>query len=141
MKKKFSTKWKSSKQTRKQRKYRANAPKHLKRKMLSSNLSKELRKKYKKRNESLHKGDIVIVMRGKFKKKKGKISEINLSKIKVAVEGVQTQKRDGTKVNVFLDPSNLQIQELNTDDKRRMKRIKKEEIKEKNDAHKKTSNK
>jgi len=50
MKSKFSAHWKSSKQTRKQRKYRANAPIHVQRKLLSANLSKELRKKYEKRD-------------------------------------------------------------------------------------------
>jgi len=42
MKQKFSTTWKASKQPRKQRKYSANAPLHIKRKMLSANLSKTL---------------------------------------------------------------------------------------------------
>src|SRR3989338_176397 len=46
MKNKFSTKWKESKQPRKQRKYRANAPLHLRKKFVNVNLSKELRKKY-----------------------------------------------------------------------------------------------
>ena len=62
MKQKFSTKWKSSKQPRKQRKYLANAPLHLKKKFISVNLSKELRKKHGKRNVSLRKGDIVKIM-------------------------------------------------------------------------------
>ena len=42
MKKIFSKHWKSSKQPRKQRKYRAKAPLHIKRKLLNVNLSKEL---------------------------------------------------------------------------------------------------
>ena len=46
MKQKFSTKWNSSRQPRKQRKYLANAPLHLKRVLLSANLSKDLRKRY-----------------------------------------------------------------------------------------------
>ena len=50
MKKKYSNSWKGSKQPRKQRKYRANAPLHTRHKMASANLSKELRKKYSKRN-------------------------------------------------------------------------------------------
>ena len=50
MKKDYSSKWKASKQPRKQRKLRANAPLHVKHKMMSSNLDKELRKKYEKRN-------------------------------------------------------------------------------------------
>ena len=113
MKQKFSFKWKKSKQRRKQRKFRANAPLHIKQKMLSSNLSKELRKKHSKRALPVIKNDVVLVMRGKFKKKKGKIVRIDIKKHQVYVEGVQRSKRDGSKINVPIDPSNLQIQELN----------------------------
>jgi large subunit ribosomal protein L24 len=126
MKKKFSIKWLGSKQPRKQRKYRANAPLHRRAKMLSSNLNKELRKKYNRRSFTLRKGDSVLVMNGEFKTKKGKISSVNLSKLKVAIDGLQKTKKDGTKVNILFDPSNLQIQELNLDDKMRMKSISKD---------------
>jgi len=119
MKKKFSTKWKASKQKRKQRKYRANAPLHLRRKFMSANLSKELRKKYGRRSFPLRKGDMVKVMRGKFKGKTGKVSEVDLKKLIVSIEGIQRQKKDGTKMNVYFNPSNLQIQELNLEDRKR----------------------
>ncbi|MEM4230786.1 MAG: 50S ribosomal protein L24 [Candidatus Pacearchaeota archaeon] len=124
MKQEFSKKWKRSKQPRKQRKYRINSPLHIKHKFLSCNLSKELREKYKRRNFPLRKGDSVKIMRGEFKGKTGKISTVNLKKIKVTVEGIQKQKKDGTKVNVYFDPSNLQIIELNLEDKEREKALK-----------------
>jgi len=120
MKKEFSTKWVGSSQVRKQRKYRVNAPIHRRAKMLASHLSKELREKHGKRSFPVRKGDEVKVMKGEFKSKKGKISMINLAKLKVAIEGIQRTKKDGTKVNVYLDPSNLQISELNLDDKKRI---------------------
>jgi len=119
MQKKFSTKWKSSKQPRKQRKYLANAPLHLRKKFLSMNLSKELRKKYKKRNISARKNDVVRIMRGKFKGKKGKILNIELKKSKVTVEGIQVKKQDGSKANIKINPSKLQIIELSLEDKKR----------------------
>lgn len=119
MKKKFSTKWKSSKQPRKQKKYIANAPLHLKRKLLSVNLSKELRKKYGIRNVVIRKGDKIRIMRGKFKKKQGKALEIRTNAQKIIVEGIQIKKTDGSKANVPLKASNLQIIELNTDDRKR----------------------
>jgi large subunit ribosomal protein L24 len=121
MKNKFSKHWKSSKQPRKQRKYAANAPLHLKRKLLSVNLSKELRKKFKKRNIVVRKGDTVKVMIGKFKKKTGKIMEVNVKRSKVIIEGITVKKQDGSKANIKMRPSNLQIIELNLDDKKRMK--------------------
>ncbi|MFH1608122.1 MAG: 50S ribosomal protein L24 [archaeon] len=131
MKKEFSTKWKASKQPRKQRKYRANAPLHIKKKFVSVNLSKELRKKHERRNIVVRKGDVVKIMKGKFKKKQGKVLIVNLKKFKVAVEGIQVKKRDGSQVNVLMQPSNLQIIELNLEDKRRMKKQKEEKKTEK----------
>lgn len=131
MKKKFSKKWKASKQPRKQRKYLANAPLHIKRKMLSSNLSKDLREKYGKKSLPLRKGDLVKIMRGKFKGKQGKVSNVKIKFQKVNVENIQVKKLDGSKVNVGLRPSNLQIVELNLEDSKRNKSLSKK-TKEKN---------
>ena len=112
MKRKFSTAWKSSKQPRKQIKYRANAPLHIKKKFVSASLSKELRKKYGKRNIGIRKGDVVKIMRGKFRGSAGKVFEVNIKKSLIVVEGIQVKKRDGSKVNLKFQPSNLQIIEL-----------------------------
>jgi large subunit ribosomal protein L24 len=152
MKKLFSKFWKASKQPRKQRKFQANAPLHIKKKFLSVNLSKDLRKKHERRNIPIRKGDLVKIMRGKFKGKNGKVLEVKIKKSMVSVEGIQKKKADASMVNIFLSPSNLQIIGLNLDDKKRTKKltpikeVKKElktkkpmkkESKEKN-AHKKT---
>ena len=126
MKAKFSTSWISSKQARKQRKYRHNAPLHVMHKFLNATLSKSLRKTYDKRSATLRKRDEVLIMRGNFAKKKGKILEVNLKKKKVSIDGVNRTKRDGTKVNVLIDPSNIQILEINLEDARRLKRTKRE---------------
>jgi len=120
MKQKFSTHWISSTQPRKQRKFIANAPLHVRHKFLSANLSKDLRKKYAKRNLPLRKGDEVLIMRGAFKKKKAKLTSVDLKKTRVTLEGIQRTKKDGSKVNVFFHPSILQIQVLNLDDKQRV---------------------
>lgn len=121
MKNKFSKNWKASKQPRKQRKYLANAPLHLKRKVLSVNISKDLRKKHGRRNIVVIKGDTVKIMRGKFKGKRGKVSEVKIKSTKIYIEGIQTTKQDKSKVNVPLRPSNIQITELNLKDKKRLK--------------------
>ena len=120
MKNKFSTKWKGSKQPRKQKKYRANVPKHLRRKLVSSHLSKDLKKQYSRRSFVLKKGDEVKIMVGKFKGKAGKVTVIDTSRLKVYVDGIQRGKVDGTKVNVPLDPSNLLITSLDLEDKKRI---------------------
>ena len=119
MKQKFSKHWKASKQPRKQRKYRANAPLHVRHKMVSANLNKDLRKKYGKRSFPLRKEDDVKIMRGEFKNKTGKIASVDLKRLRVSIEAIQKTKKDGTKVNVWFNPSNLQIKELNLDDKKR----------------------
>lgn len=125
----WSSKWKSSKQPRKQRKYRYNAPLHIKRKFLSAHLSKELREKYNKRSFPVRKGDEVEVMRGKFNKKKGKISRINLKKSKVYIDGITVKKVDGTDVQTPIDPSNLRIMSLNLEDEKRLKALRRKEEK------------
>lgn len=121
MKKEFSISWKGSKKQSKQRKYRLNAPLHIKRKLASSHLSRELKKKYNKRKIALRKGDKVKVMRGNFKKYEGKVERIELGKTRVYVSGVEYTKKDGTKKMLPLYPSNLMITELNMDDKWRQK--------------------
>jgi len=123
MKKEFSTTWNSSKQPRKQRKYLANAPLHLRKKFVSVNLSKDLRVKHGKRNTPVKKGDTVKVMRGKYAKKQGKVAEVNLKTSKIIIEGIQVKKQDGSSANVSLRPSNLQIVELNLEDKKRSAKL------------------
>lgn len=90
---------------------------------MSVNLSKELRKKYGKRNIPIRKGDKVKVLRGQFKGKTGKINKVSLKKRKVYIEGIESVKKDGTKAFVPVTPSNLQIQELILEDKKRKKLI------------------
>ena len=129
MKNKFSISWKSSKQPRKQRKYRYNSPLHVKQKFMRSLLSTELRKKYGKRNFSLRKGDKVKIMRGQFKKQEGKIDKVDLKKTKVYVSGIEITKKDGTKTAYPINPSNLMITELDLEDKMRRKIMDREKTK------------
>ena len=98
---------------KKQRKYVANAPIHIKRKLISANLAKDLRKTYSKRSLVVRTKDTVKVMRGSFKGKSGKIIGLNTKKQQVFIENIQKTKKDGTKVNVPFNSSNLQIIELN----------------------------
>jgi large subunit ribosomal protein L24 len=130
MKIKFKKSWKASSQPRKQRKYAAKAPLHIKNKLVSANLSKDLRKKHSMRNITLRKGDSVLIMRGKFRGKKGKVTKILLKTSKIIIEGIQMKKKDGSKIDLKMEPSNLQIQELNMDDKKRIKNQVKAESKE-----------
>lgn len=124
MKKQFSNSWIGSKQVRKQRKYSANAPRHIKRKMLAAHLSKDLRKKYGRRSFPLRKNDSVKIMTGEFKGKAGKVSLLDLKNLRVAIEGIQLTKKDGSKVNIWFNSSKLMITDITLDDKKRLESIK-----------------
>lgn len=124
MKNLFSKSWISSKQPRKQRKYRANAPLHLKRKFMGAHLSKELREKYSKRSIVVRKDDKVKVMRGQFKGHVGKVERVDVKRCRVYVRGMEIAKKDGTKSFRPIHPSNLLITELNLGDKKRVEALK-----------------
>ncbi len=141
MKQKFSTSWNKSKQRRKQVKYRKNAPLHLRKKLINAALSKELRKKHSKKSVSLRKGDLIKILSGKFRGKTGKIESVDLKRLKVYVEGIQIIKQDGNKTNIPLEPSNLEIIELNLIDKKRIMVKEKPKIKTKAKITKITKNK
>lgn len=127
MEQEWSSKWKASVQPRKQRKFRANAPLHIKRTFVHAHLSKDLRKKYGRRQLSLRKDDKVKIMVGNFKGKEGKIIEIEMKEGCVFIEGIDRTKKDGSKARIPLQPSNLMIIALGKEDKR----IKKHELKKK----------
>ena len=117
----FSKEWKASKKPGKQRKYRYNAPLHIRKVMVSVNLSPELRKKHNKRSLPIHIKDKVKVVRGDFKGKQGNVKSVDLKTLKVTVDGVERTKRDGTKAFPKIDPSNLMLIELQLEDKMRQK--------------------
>ncbi len=120
MKKRYSTKWKSSSQPRKQRKYRYNTPLHTKGKFLGAHLIRELREKHKTRSVRVREGDKVRVLRGNWKGHEGKVERVDVARSKVYVTKVEIIKKDGaTKVPYPLNASNLIITEL-VHDKRRV---------------------
>ena len=121
MKKEFSVKWISSKQTRKQRKYRYNAPMHIRQKLVGAHLEKALRKEYEKRALPVRKDDEVKIMHGRFRGARGKITRVDLKMLKVYVDSAKVKKVSGQEVEIPIDPSNVMITKLNFDDKKRRK--------------------
>lgn len=118
--KKWSKHWKASKKPKKKRKYRQHAPFHIRHKFISAHLSKELRKKYNVRNLPLRKGDVIKIMRGKFKGRQGKVEEVDLKKLKIYVEGINIEKQSKAKARYPFEPSKVEIIELNLNDKKRV---------------------
>jgi large subunit ribosomal protein L24 len=99
--------------------------------MMSVHLNETLRKRYGKRNFPIHKGDNVKIMKGEFKGKTGKIDSVDLKKLRVMIDGIFRTKKDGTKVSVYFNPSNLLIKELNLEDEKRknaLSRVGKEKV-------------
>lgn len=121
MKKEFVKTWSKSVQPRKQRKYRHNAPLHVSNKFLSVNLSKDLRLKNKKRSITIRKGDKIKVMRGQYKSRTGTVERVSVKYQKIYVTGIDQIRKDGTKRLIPFVSSNLQITQLDTSDKKRLK--------------------
>lgn len=136
MKQLWSPKWKSSTQPRKQRKFRHNAPLHVRHKLASANLSPALRREFGKRSMPLRKGDEVEVMRGSFRGFKGLVDRVDLKKGRIYVEGVKVKKVDGSEVLRALEHSNLRITKMVLDDKRRQKALERAPRREKKAAKK-----
>jgi len=106
-----------------QRKAFYNAPLHLRHKLVSAHLSRELREKLGIRSLPVVVGDRVMIMKGDYKGKTGKVVEVDLKGLWVKVEGITRKKADGTEVLVKFRPWNLLILDLNLKDKWRRKII------------------
>lgn len=131
MKSQFNKSWNASKQPRKQRKFLANAPNHLRRKLMGCSLDKKLREKHGRRNIEVVKGDEVKIMRGKFAGKQGKVGTVDVKNTRIQVDGIQRMKAGGEKLITWFHPSKVKITILNDKDRRRFgKNGKVEEVKE-----------
>lgn len=113
----------ASKQPRKQRKARYNAPLHVRGKFLAAPLSGDLRQKYGIRSLRIITGDTVLVLRGDFAGEEGVIDGVDVTNSRVLVHGVSVTKADGTEVPRPVPASNVQIRKLNLKDSRRVAKL------------------
>lgn len=118
----WSREWNSSTNPTKQRKYRDNAPMHVKDKLVSANLSETLREELGTRNIPVRVGDRAQVMRGDESGSEGIISKIDREEEKVYISDLDRQKTDGTVKEKALRPSNVQLQALNLEDADRIEK-------------------
>merc|ERR1711870_69277 len=101
---------------RKQRARHFNAPSHVRRKIMSAPLSKELRAKHNVRSLPIRKDDEVMVVRGHFKgQQTGKVVNVYRKKFVVHIERMQREKVNGSTVQVGIHPSNCVITKLKLD--------------------------
>ena len=121
-----------SSKARIQRKTSAEAPVHVKRKMLSAHLSKDLSKQYGKRSARVCVGDTVVIERGAegIRGVEGKVLSVMTKTGQVTIEGITINQADGTSVARPVHASNLTIVKLNLDDARRKDVLARKEAKE-----------
>merc|ERR1712167_78385 len=97
---------------RKCRKAHFTAPSHLRYKLMSVNLNKELRAKYNVRSMPVRKDDEVTVVRGKFKSTTGKVSQVYRKRWCIYIEGLSKNKLNGTPIRVPITASNCVLNKL-----------------------------
>lgn len=119
----WSNDWNSSTNPSKQRKYRQNAPLHVKDNLISANVSKELREELGTRNVKIRAGDRARVMRGDDSGSEGIINKIDREEEVVYIDGINNERNDGSKQQKALRPSNLQIVALNVEDPDRLEKF------------------
>merc|ERR1712122_178055 len=106
---------------RKQRKRQFTAPSHIRRKLMSAPLSKDLRQKYGVRSMPIRKDDEVQVLRGHYKGKQvGKVVQCYRKKFVVYIERIQREKANGATVYVGIHPSKVSIVKLKMDKDRKL---------------------
>ncbi len=91
---------------------------HRKMKSISARLGPEIRDNYDFRSISLRAGDEVRVKRGDFKGLEGEITEVDTDNQRILVEGVDVATADETEVSNPVHPSNVEVIDLEDDDKR-----------------------
>merc|ERR1711894_398692 len=114
---KFNTMVSSSR--RKNRKRHFNAPSHIRRKIMSSPLSKELRQKHNARSIPVRKDDEVQVVRGHYKGQSGKVVQVYRKKFCIHIERIHRDKANGASVHVGIHPSKVVILKLKMDKDRK----------------------
>merc|ERR1711978_329821 len=92
------------------------APSHIRRKLMSSPLNKELREKYGVKSMPIRKDDEVQVVRGQYKGQQvGKVVQCYRKKFVVYIERIQREKASGASVYVGIHPSKVCIVKLKMD--------------------------
>ncbi|OZJ04943.1 60S ribosomal protein L26-2 [Bifiguratus adelaidae] len=118
----------------KSRKAHFAAPSNIRRKIMSAALSKELRDKHNARSIPVRKDDEVLVVRGSFKGREGKVVQVYRKKWIIHIERVSREKVNGASVPVGVHPSNVVVTKLKMDKDRKAILERKDRSKAKKDA-------
>ncbi|KAG9125037.1 60S ribosomal protein L26B [Ceratobasidium sp. 392] len=104
---------------RKSRKAHFGAPSSIRRKILTAALSKDLRGKHNVRSLPVRKDDEVLIVRGKYKGREGKVTQVYRKKWLIHVDRVHRDKSNGSTASIGIHPSNVVIQTIKLDKDRR----------------------
>jgi len=115
----------TSTKARKQRKARANAPLHRKRRMVAAHLDSALMKEYNVRSVTVRKGDTVKMIRGTkdARRTESKVAKVDTGKCKIIIENITIAKADGTQTQRVVDPSDVIITKLDMSDPWRKRKL------------------
>eukprot|EP00527_Entomoneis_sp_CCMP2396_P002041 CAMPEP_0198140080 /NCGR_PEP_ID=MMETSP1443-20131203/3280_1 /TAXON_ID=186043 /ORGANISM="Entomoneis sp., Strain CCMP2396" /LENGTH=132 /DNA_ID=CAMNT_0043802397 /DNA_START=119 /DNA_END=517 /DNA_ORIENTATION=- len=106
---------------RKNRKAHFTSHSEERRKLMSANLSKELQARHGVRSMPIRKDDEVMITRGFYKAREGKIITCFRKKMVVHIERITREKVNGAQVPVGIQPSNVVITKLKLDKDRKKK--------------------
>ncbi|KAG4948407.1 hypothetical protein JHK82_041591 [Glycine max] len=104
---------------RKSRKAHFTAPSSVRRVLMSAPLSAELRSKYNVRSIPVRKEDEVQVVRGTYKGREGKVTQVYRRKWVIHIERITREKVNGSTVNVGIHPSKVVVTKLKLDKDRK----------------------
>lgn len=104
---------------RKSRKAHFTASSHIRRVIMSSPLSSDLRQKYKVRSLPIRKDDEVQVVRGQYKGREGKVVTCYRKKYVIHIDRVTREKANQMPVPVGIHPSNVMIVKIKMDKDRK----------------------
>merc|ERR1711862_1070720 len=91
----------------KSRKAYFTAPSHLRRKLMSAPLSKDLRTKYSVRSLPIRRDDEVMICRGHYHDREGKVTQVYRKKWRIHIERVTRDKANGQTVPIGIHPSKV----------------------------------
>merc|ERR1719301_277738 len=108
-----------SRSARKSRKAHFTAPSHIRRKIMSAPLSKDLRSKHSVRSVPIRCDDEVMIVRGHYHDREGKVTQVYRKKWRIHIERVTRDKANGQTVPIGIHPSKVMITKLKLDKDRK----------------------
>merc|ERR1711918_124694 len=95
------------------------APSHIRRKLMSAPLSKDLRTKYNVRSVPIRRDDEVMISRGHYHDREGKVTQVYRKKWRIHIERVTRDNANGQTVPIGIHPSKVMITKLKLDKDRK----------------------